>query len=148
MEETLNKELDRAEREAYPVSLIMMDIDCFKCLNDTFGHKAGDQVLQALGKLMHAQIRRGDVACRSGGEEFLIIMPKASLSAAHQRAETIRAAFAALRIDYGDQVLQATLSLGVATYPEHGMTADQLVQATDSALYAAKKAGRNRVILA
>lgn len=148
MEETLRQELLRATRADYPVSLIMLDMDHFKRLNDTFGHPAGDQVLRSLGELLLSQVRGEDVACRYGGEEFLLILPGTSLETASRRAEELRLAFEAIRVYYGSQILECTLSLGVATFPDHGLTPEQILQATDVALYAAKIAGRNRVMTA
>jgi diguanylate cyclase (GGDEF)-like protein len=148
MNSTLEHELQRANRAQYPVSLIMIDLDKFKQLNDTFGHLAGDQMLQSLGSLVQSQVRLADIACRYGGEEFLIILPETHIEVAVQRAETIRSAFAELRVSYEDQTLQGTLSVGVANFPDHGLTPEQVVQAADSALYAAKANGRNQVMIA
>jgi len=147
LQETLIREIHRAERETIPVSVIMMDIDKFKSVNDSFGHKAGDLMLEALGKLLIANSRGQDIACRYGGEEFVLVMPGASLETAHERAETIRNAFGNLRIKYQDAELHATLSLGIAAYPNHGSNGDELLNHADQALYQAKEAGRDRVVL-
>ncbi len=147
MEETLERELARATRENQPISVAMIDIDYFKQLNDTFGHKAGDMMLQALAGLIKAYVRQQDVVCRYGGEEFLVIMPGASLETACQRAEIWRKGAEALRIGYGMQEVRATLSLGIAVFPNHGATIDALLYAADNALYNAKNGGRNRVII-
>ena len=148
METMLNHELQRAGRAGYPVSLIMMDIDHFKKLNDTYGHPAGDEVLRSLAALMKSQVRRADVACRYGGEEFLIILPETPIEVAAERAEMLRRAFADLLIEYAGQVMQGKLSLGVAVFPDQAEIPDRLIQAADKALYAAKSSGRNRVVLA
>lgn len=148
MEIMLNHELQRAERAGYPVSLIMMDIDHFKKLNDTYGHPAGDEVLRQLATLMKSQVRKADIACRYGGEEFLIILPETSLEIAAERAETLRQAFGDLTIEHDGQIMKGKLSLGVAAFPEHARAPQQLVQVADSALYAAKTGGRNRVVVA
>jgi len=148
MEIMLTHELQRAERSGYQVSLIMMDIDHFKKLNDTYGHPAGDEVLRSLADLMKSQIRRADVACRYGGEEFLIILPESSIEIASERAELLRSTFAELQVEYEGQTMQGKLSLGVAVFPDHAATPKQLVQIADKALYQAKTGGRNRVILA
>ncbi len=148
METMLTHELQRAERAGYPVSLIMMDIDHFKKLNDTYGHPAGDEVLRHLAVQMKSQVRRADVACRYGGEEFLIILPETPLDVAAVRAERLRAAFAELLIEYEGQVIQGKLSLGVAVHPHDAETPAQLIQAADTALYAAKTGGRNQVVIA
>ena len=145
LDETLERELARAARDQVPVSAVMLDIDHFKTFNDRYGHKAGDDVLQALGRLLRAQTRTADIACRYGGEEFVIIMPGSSSAAALRRAEQWRVAFESLKIPYQDQLLHTTLSGGVATFPDHGATADEVLQAADLALYASKASGRNRV---
>ena len=147
LEETLVRELAKASREGFPLGIIMIDIDHFKQVNDTYGHKAGDLVLQALGNLLHAGIRAGDIACRYGGEEFLLILPRASKAKTGERAEQWRAAFEALRTVYGEKAVHATISLGVATYPADGVTAEALIHAADQAMYRAKALGRNRVVL-
>jgi diguanylate cyclase (GGDEF)-like protein/PAS domain S-box-containing protein len=147
LEETLPRELARATRERYPVALVMLDIDRFKTVNDTFGHKAGDLMLQGLGKLLRTQTRRDDIACRYGGEEFVLVFPGMSSELAHQRAEQLRLSFQALRVQYEDQDFSATISGGVASFPDHGETDEDLLRAADQALYAAKAAGRNCVRL-
>lgn len=146
LEETLDRELLRARREHSPLAVVMMDIDHFKQLNDTYSHAAGDHVLQALADLLRQHSRGGDVACRYGGEEFLMVLPKASLDDAYRRADYWRQAFAALRVPHKGQTLQATLSLGVACYPIHAETPENLIHAADVALYAAKSNGRNQVV--
>lgn len=145
LEETLRRELSRAAREHYPVSLVMIDLDNFKTFNDTYGHEAGDRMLQALSAQLQAHTRAGDIVCRYGGEEFLITLLGISLDAACERAEEWRAAFAETVIPYGDVQLRGTLSLGVATFPDHGDTIEAIIRAADRALYRAKAAGRNRV---
>jgi len=147
LEETLERELARAERQGQPVGIIMMDIDHFKSTNDTFGHEAGDLMLRVLGDMLLAESRRGDIACRYGGEEFLVILPGASLDTARRRAEQWRADFETLRVAYSGSALQGTLSLGVVAFPHHGRTRDDLLRAVDKALYAAKSAGRNCVVV-
>lgn len=147
MEETLERELSRAQRDIIPVSVVMLDIDHFKQLNDSYGHKAGDLVLQALAALLRAQSRRGDVACRFGGEEFVVVLPGASLLIAHERAEHWRVEFQKLVVTFGSLQLQATLSLGIAAFPQHGQTAESILDAADAALYRAKESGRNKTDL-
>ena len=129
------------------VSLVMMDIDHFKKLNDTYGHLAGDEVLRILAKLIKSQVRRADIACRYGGEEFLIILPETELNVAVERAETLRLGFAQLSIEYGEQVIQSSLSLGVAVFLGDE-SSRKLIQRADLALYEAKNRGRNQVVLA
>jgi diguanylate cyclase (GGDEF)-like protein len=147
LDETLKRELARAAREQIPLSAVMMDIDGFKDFNDAYGHKVGDELLKALGQLLRSQTRAGDIACRYGGEEFLAIMPGATSAVALLRAEQWRAAFQGVGIAHEGMMLHATLSGGVAVFPDHGTTADEVLRAADLALYAAKAAGRNCVSL-
>lgn len=147
LQETLTRELARAAREKISVSLVLMDIDRFKLINDTYGHTIGDVVLQQFGQLLLKYTRQGDIACRYGGEEFVIVLPTATVAQAHDRAEEIRCAFAELKITCGEVVLQATLSGGIAAYPEHGLTDDAVFCAADAALYQAKLNGRNQMVI-
>jgi diguanylate cyclase (GGDEF)-like protein len=149
MEETLDRELSRAERERRPLSLILLDIDRFKQFNDSFGHEAGDRVLASLGTLLRGASRAGDVACRYGGEEFVLILPEAPLSDARRRAEEIRDAIRGLRVTHGGRPLETVrCSMGVAAFPEHGEAGGALLRAADAALYRAKREGRDQVVLA
>jgi diguanylate cyclase (GGDEF)-like protein len=149
MEETLKREIHRAHRYETPVGIIMIDLDNFRLFNNTFGHDAGDVVLRDIGRFLEANIRQEDVACRYGGEEFTLILPGASLSITEKRAESIRHKALSLAIRYKDKDLDnVALSLGVAVFPEHGATAEELLQAADVALYRAKNAGRNQVVTA
>ena len=145
--ETLERELARSTREGRPLSLVLLDVDRFKALNDAHGHAAGDQVLQALGRLLAEQSRQGDVACRHGGDEFVVLLPGAPADAARARAELWREAFAALRLPFAGGPLSATLSLGVAGFPAHAGGADELLRRADAALYEAKRRGRNVVVV-
>jgi diguanylate cyclase (GGDEF)-like protein len=146
MEETLNREISRAERYRTPLGIIMVDLDHFRRFNNTFGHDAGDMVLQDLGKFLQNNIRKEDVACRYGGEEFTLIMPGASLDVTQNRAETLRQKVQQLQIYYNNKLLDSvTLSLGVAVFPEHGLTGETVILAADAALYNAKHGGRNQV---
>jgi len=147
LQETLPRELSRAAREAYPVAVVMMDIDRFKTINDRYGHKAGDLMLQALGELFRTQTRREDIACRYGGEEFVLGFPDLLIEHAVQRAEELRLSFQALRVEYEDVEFSATISAGVAVFPHHGETDEDLLRAADQAMYVAKAAGRNCVRL-
>lgn len=147
MEETLRRELSRSAREDQPLSLVMIDIDHFKQLNDTYGHPAGDLVLKELAALLLRHLRSEDIVCRFGGEEFVAILPGAPLLTAAQRAESWRLAFQELHIVYEDQVLTSTLSMGIAEYPRHGATSEDLLFQADSAMYMAKRAGGNRVMV-
>jgi diguanylate cyclase (GGDEF)-like protein len=146
LQERLEQEVARADRENSPISILFLDIDHFKQFNDTFGHHAGDLLLQEFGALLQQKIRKSDTACRYGGEEFLIVMSDISLPDAVKSAELLRAEFEKRVIPFQDgQTLRATISIGVASYPENGRTIPEVIQAADVALYAAKSAGRNRV---
>jgi len=149
MESTLNRELLRATRKERPVGLIMMDVDHFKQFNDVHGHVAGDALLRELGAYLQRNTRGDDVVCRYGGEEFVLILPEASLEITHHRAEQIRANAKAVLVRHeGKELGPVTLSLGVAAYPQGSQKPSELVDAADGALYKAKAAGRNRVEVA
>ncbi len=148
LEETFDLELHRAARRGEPVSALMFDIDHFKRFNDRYGHDAGDAVLQAVSELVQRHIRAGDVACRYGGEEFLLLQPGMSVSDAAARAETLREAVSRLELTHqGASLGNVTVSVGVATYPEHAGDRAALVKRADEALYAAKRGGRDRVVV-
>ena len=148
LDESLARELARARSENAPLALIMIDIDHFKQLNDTYGHPAGDEVIRQLARLLQRGARSGDYVCRYGGEEFLLVLPAMSLANAAARTDAWRSAFAALDVALGERTVHVTFSAGVAEYPRHGEAADRLIQIADQALYAAKNAGRNRVAAA
>jgi diguanylate cyclase (GGDEF)-like protein len=149
LEEALELDLARAVRNGLPVSLIMGDVDHFKQFNDRFGHDAGDLVLKRTAEVMRVRIRKGDLACRYGGEEFLMLLHGAGLAEARERAETIREAIKLMEVSFRGQALgQVTISLGIATYPEHATDGEALITAADAAMYAAKHSGRDRVHLA
>jgi diguanylate cyclase (GGDEF)-like protein len=149
MEETLERELRRAERRQAPLGVIMFDLDHFKKFNDTFGHAAGDIVLREIGAFLHTRVRVEDIACRYGGEEFVVILPDASLEDTLKRAEQLRVGIKGLNVRYHDQALGAVaVSLGVAVLPEHGSTTEAILKAADAALYRAKREGRDRVVVA
>jgi diguanylate cyclase (GGDEF)-like protein/PAS domain S-box-containing protein len=148
LEEALQREFQRAERSGGTVCLILMDIDGFKGFNDTHGHDAGDFLLVKLGGFLNQEVRRSDISCRYGGEEFLVVMPGAPAQRGHERAEKWRKAFESLDVEHMGVKLKATLSLGVAAYPEHGSSWEQVLHAADRALYAAKAAGKNCTRLA
>jgi diguanylate cyclase (GGDEF)-like protein/PAS domain S-box-containing protein len=149
MEESLDREIRRAAREGYGLGILLADLDNFKQLNDTFGHAAGDTVLRRIGRFLAGAVRSEDIACRFGGEEFVVILPKASLDDAYRRAEALREGIKAGSLDEPDPFSPtATMSVGVAAYPEHGTSAAQLILAADSAMYLAKAQGRDRVVVA
>jgi diguanylate cyclase (GGDEF)-like protein/PAS domain S-box-containing protein len=145
LEATLGRELIRADRDGHEVSVIMGDLDHFKDVNDRYGHLAGDQVLRVFGDLLKRHARASDVYCRYGGEEFLLVMPKMAEDGAVNRAEDLRTRIASAPVTFGDSAIPVTASFGVAVFPRDGRTSDQLIAASDRALYAAKAAGRNRV---
>ncbi len=149
LEDTLKQQIHRIRRKRSTVGVIMMDLDHFKPINDTYGHEAGDQLLQALGKFLKTQVRVGDILCRYGGDEFVLIMPEASLDITRQRAEEIKRAAPHLQVvSQGRPLESSTISLGVAIFPDHGATVEDVLRAADNALYKAKAAGGNRVVAA
>jgi diguanylate cyclase (GGDEF)-like protein/PAS domain S-box-containing protein len=149
MEESLDREVRRAAREGYGLGLLMADLDNFKQLNDAFGHAAGDAVLGRIGRFLGAAVRGGDIACRFGGEEFVVILPKASLDDTRRRAEALRDGLKVHQLDEPTRLFPpATISVGVALYPDHGTSVEQLLLAADSAMYRAKAQGRDRVVVA
>ena len=149
MEETLQRETRLAERTAKPVGILMLDIDRFKAFNDANGHEAGDALLKALGEVLKKQVRGSDVACRYGGEEFTIILHEATPEFSAQRAEQLRQSVSDIKLLHqGKSFTGFTVSIGVASFPGHGGTYEEVLRAADQALYFAKEHGRNRVIVA
>ncbi|PYU32091.1 MAG: diguanylate cyclase [Acidobacteria bacterium] len=147
MEESLARELRRAARNQRRLGAIMLDLDKFKVFNDTYGHAAGDALLRKLGGFLRSRTRGEDIACRYGGEEFVVILPEASIEVTQQRAEQLREEFKFLTVQHRGQTLGAlTLSVGVAVFPEHGTTVEDILHAVDTALYRAKAEGRDRVV--
>ena len=149
MEETLEREILRASRRKEPLGVIMLDIDHFKKFNDTYGHQAGDTVLQTLGQFLTTSIRGEDIACRYGGEEFILLLPGAGLEDTRKRAEELREKVHYLDVTFQGELLKTvTFSLGVSVFPQHGNAGEQLIQNADLALYRAKAEGRDRVAVA
>lgn len=145
----LQEEFGRALRTDGPLGVLMVDLDHFKEVNDTFGHLAGDRVLRAVAASIRRVLREGDILVRYGGEEFLAVLPGASADDLSELAERLRRAVAATRVADGDIHIPVTASIGAASYPEHDVSsASELVGAADDALYVAKRAGRDRVALA
>lgn len=147
MEETLKREVRRVTRHLNPLGIIMIDIDYFKHFNDTYGHTMGDELLQRLGQFLQSHIRAEDIACRYGGEEFILIMPNASVEIAQQRAEYLQREAKQLPGN-GPSPVGITLSFGIAIYAEHGSTMEAVLRAADAALYRAKQEGRDRIVIA
>jgi diguanylate cyclase (GGDEF)-like protein/PAS domain S-box-containing protein len=149
LHEWLARELPRIEAEGAELSVMMIDVDHFKKFNDTFGHHAGDVVLQGVAQLIGARFRDVDVACRFGGEEFIVLLPSCPAERADARAQDLLRAVRALRLAHDNRALdRVTASLGLAQFPLHGGTAAALIAAADAALYQAKLAGRDRVVKA
>lgn len=149
MQEALERELRRSARGKKPLGLIMMDIDWFKKFNDEYGHDAGDQLLVELARHIEKQFREYDIPCRYGGEEFMVLMPETPLEIAQKRAEQLRKSMKNIQLQYkGETLGPISLSLGVAIYPFHGQTPENLFRAADAALYQAKANGRNCVSVA
>ena len=145
LEETLDREIAHARREEQDLCIAMIDIDNFKNFNDRYGHKAGDMILKSLGEILQANTRKSDVCCRYGGEEFVVVMPNATMDGARRRAHHWRKAFQLLQNSFNGQELQATISVGVAAFPTHGEDGEVVLNAADKALYESKRRGKNRV---
>lgn len=149
MEESLSRELYRAARKSTSVGFILLDLDRFKTFNDRYGHAAGDAALRALSAYVQERSRSEDILCRYGGEEFLLMLSDCSLSDLVRRAEELREGAKQLHLEYDGRSLGGiTLSAGVALFPDHGKTPRELFQAADAALYAAKRVGSDRVMVA
>ena len=143
---TIARELSYCRRHGTSLALILIDIDHFKSVNDTYGHRAGDQLLISLADLLKRNSRGSDIICRFGGEEFLIALPDTDCATAAARAEEYARGFSDAGARWQGQQISATLSAGVASFPEQAEDADKLLRCADIALYQAKKSGRNRVV--
>jgi diguanylate cyclase (GGDEF)-like protein len=149
LEQTLERECRRSVRAGRPLSVIMLDVDHFKRFNDVWGHDGGDAVLKELAALLLRSFRGEDMACRFGGEEFVLVIADTAPDVALERAEQLRRQVSELSLKHRGQPMGAiTISLGLAALPEHGTMPEVLLAAADSALYEAKRAGRDRVIRA
>jgi len=147
LEETLQREFSRARRLNQPLSIIMFDIDHFKAVNDSYGHEAGDVVLQSIARELQSIVRTEDIVCRFGGEEFVVVMPGMDFKKAAARASLILQAVRNLELLVGEtKLIKITMSAGVASFPSHGKTPAEVLQAADQALFRAKKLGRDRVV--
>jgi diguanylate cyclase (GGDEF)-like protein len=146
LEKTLLREVRRAERNQAPLAVVMLDLDQFKRINDGAGHAIGDRILRELSNILSANTRDGDVACRYGGDEFVLILPDCTLDHARQKMEFLREQVKHLVVQIkGDLLDGLTVSIGVAAFPDHGASAEGLLKAADDALYRAKQTGRDRV---
>ncbi len=139
--------LKRACREKASIGIIMMDLDYFKHVNDSYGHQAGDEVLRSVAKCFQSGLRDGDILGRIGGEEFVAILPSADLTAVIQIAERLRQQIGILTIPFGEKKINITASFGVHAYDSNQEPSlDELLSIADQALYKAKTCGRNRVV--
>ena len=142
--EQLEHESERARRQGGPLSVVLIDLDQFKAINDRWGHVAGDRVIVSLARLLRERLRRVDIIGRYGGEEFIVVLPDTPAEAAERIVDDLRQRFAAIHHHVGDQRFQATFSAGIAEFAPAGRQAS-LVERADAALYAAKHGGRNRI---
>ncbi|MBI3942781.1 MAG: diguanylate cyclase [Chloroflexi bacterium] len=148
MEESLEREVRRSTRRNTSLAVVMLDLDHYKEFNDAFGHDAGDTLLREFGIFLRSHTRGEDIACRYGGEEFVLVLPEVTLDVARQRAEQLREGAKHLDVQHHGRALGVvTLSAGVIVFPKHGTTAESLLSAADTALYQAKRAGRDRVVV-
>ena len=148
LDEVLKRELARSSRSGAPLSVLVLDLDHFKRINDTYGHEGGDAILRKVAAALRENIRSGDVACRMGGEEMVVLLPECDTENAVKRADALRLVIAAGDVLHNGQRIGATASIGVASYPVHGHNVQTLVHAADLALYEAKHEGRNCVRVA
>ncbi|MDH3942728.1 MAG: GGDEF domain-containing protein, partial [Anaerolineae bacterium] len=148
MEESLVREIQRSIRNGSNLGVIMLDIDHFKVFNDRFGHAVGDALLRELGTFLQERVRKEDIACKYGGEEFVLIMPNADLSITADRAELIRREVKDVHVEEDGKTFDnITLSLGVSVFPMHGRDGDAVLKVADTALYQAKAKGRDQVVV-
>ena len=147
LEESLHREVLRARRIGASVGVMAIDVDHFKRVNDTLGHEVGDSALRGIAEELASCVREEDIACRAGGEEFVIILPGTGKTALRSRAEAVRSTIEQARIRAGEGTLKLTVSIGLASFPSYGDTGQAVLRAADVALYKAKAAGRNRVVM-
>jgi two-component system, cell cycle response regulator len=146
LDDQLNKEFMRARRHVRSLSVLFIDIDFFKGVNDTYGHQAGDAVLAAVGQLLRARARSDDLPARLGGEEFVVVLPETDLAGAASLAEDLRAAVERLVVEYCNQPIRLTISVGCAEITSKDQRPDDILARADERLYEAKRRGRNRVV--
>ncbi len=145
LDEILPIELARSKRANSLMTILMLDIDHFKKINDTYGHQVGDAVLQSVGNSLKLGVRVGDIVCRYGGEEFILVFPGMQAEDGWARAEKLRMMIASQTISEKNQLIGVTISIGGSVYPQDGNSNDELISRADLALYRAKQNGRNRV---
>ena len=146
LEGTLERELARCKRENAPLTMLLLDIDHFKLVNDTYGHPAGDEVLRVFARALQESARTEDIVCRYGGEEFLLVLPKMPLHIARGRANQLLELFRQTTVMFEDKRIPVTTSIGIAAVPDHALTVENLNRSADQALYRAKSTGRNRAV--
>jgi diguanylate cyclase (GGDEF)-like protein len=149
LEERVIEELNRAVRYKHELSVFFLDIDHFKSINDQYGHHVGDIVLGSLARIMKREVRKSDIVARFGGEEFVVLLPETSLDKARELAERLCTSVELETIKFEDEgEVNLTVSIGVATFPAHGLTWPKLLDIADASMYKAKKGGRNQVVVA
>lgn len=146
LEGTLEREMSRCKREGAPLTMLLLDIDHFKLVNDTYGHQAGDEVLRFFAHALQESARTEDIVCRYGGEEFLLVLPKMPLSIARGRATKLLELFRQTTVTFEDLRIPVTTSIGIASVPDHASTVENLIRCADQALYRAKSTGRDRAV--
>jgi diguanylate cyclase (GGDEF)-like protein len=147
LQEMLEVEFARARRSSATLAILMLDCDSLKDINDTYGHKAGDDSLVRIANVIRESIRAGDIACRYGGDEFVVVLNNVSEKTAFERAESLRNRIATEPIQYKEEKIDICVSIGVAMFPVHGAQTELLLQRADRALYAAKREGKNKVMV-
>jgi len=140
----VNRAFDQAVRYSHPLSLIMMDSDNLKGVNDSYGHEAGNRLLKQLATCVQGQLRSSDIFARYGGDEFVVLLPETGTQGARDFAERIRRTVEARGFEISEQTIQTTVSLGVATYPDDGADLAILLDKADKAMYRSQQGGRNR----
>jgi diguanylate cyclase (GGDEF)-like protein len=146
LEGTLEREMARCKREGMPLSMLLLDLDHFKLINDSYGHQAGDEVLRVFSRVLQDNSRAEDIVCRYGGEEFLLVLPKMPLAIARERAAQLLQLFRDTSVAFEAFHIPVTTSIGVAAAPEHSDSAEGLIRCADQALYNAKSRGRDQAV--
>jgi diguanylate cyclase (GGDEF)-like protein len=148
LEESLAREVNHAMRKNRSIAVVMLDLDNYKRFNDTFGHQAGDLLLREIGGILKTRVRAADLACRYGGEEFAVILSEVDSDGARTCVEILREQIKHLPLQYRGQALSSvTVSAGIAMFPVHGQNPEDLIRPADGALYRAKQAGRDRLVI-